>query len=613
MVFRGHAHAPSAGHSRRSMSDPPIAALPQPASESALVLELRRTLARLEMALGEIADCLVITDGNGRLLWCNLSFETLLRQSRLLMLGRPLGDLLRGNLDPEVRFDLAELVAQSSSGGSFTAVVRREPLQVMEVQWRLVVSEQPPPLIFCFRDVSDRVSLEELRLRSRELADRQLALARQVVTCPVTGLPNRRGLSQAIAAALERLEQQPGWLAVLFCDLNHFKEVNDTYGHRVGDQLLVELASRMKRVLRQGDVLARLGGDEFVLLCTELDEPRRATRIAERIRDAVAEPWKPEAGALSIEIHPRISIGIALCGDSHRTADQLLHDADLAMYEAKASADHQIVVFDEAINARLVRQVQIRTCLQQALRQQSLDLHFQPVVQLITGEVVAYEALVRPVDAQGVAIPPPDFIAVAESSGLIYDLGRLVLETGLTTAEQLGMAARGLGLAVNFSTQQFARSGIASELIAAASRYGFPPSLLSIEITETVLIDQPQRTREELTVLREAGFRVLLDDFGIGYSSLTWLAELPIDGLKIDRSFTASMTEDPRRQALIAAILRLAADLQLEVIAEGIESCEQWQALQSMGCLLGQGYLFSQPQALHRTGLMPAVLPPGAC
>ena len=595
------------------MSDPLAAPADQVASESALVLELRRTLARLELALGQIGDGLVITDGTGRVQWCNSSFETLLHQSRLLMLGRPLDVLLQTNLDREVRLDLANLIRQPSGGGSFMAVARREPLQVLEVQWRTVTSEQPPPLIFTFRDVSDRVSLEELRLRSKEMADRQVSLAQQVVTCPVTGLPNRRGLSQAIAAALQELDHQQGWLALLFCDLNRFKEVNDTYGHRVGDQLLIELANRMQRVLRQGDVLARLGGDEFVLLCTELDEPQWATRIAERLRDAVAEPWIPEAGALSIEIHPRISIGIALCQNSGYTAEQLLHDADLAMYEAKASSDEQIVVFDEEINARLVRQVQVRTCLQQALRQRQLELYFQPVVRLLTAEVVAYEALVRPRDGQGVPIPPPEFIAVAESSGLINELGRLVLETGLTGAATLGLVGKGLGLTLNFSTQQFARSGIAAELIAAAERFAFPPALLSIEITETALIDQPQRTRQELIALREAGFRVLLDDFGIGYSSLTWLAELPIDGLKIDRSFTASMTEDPRRQALISSILRLAVDLELEVIAEGIEHCDQLAALRQMGCVLGQGYLFSRPLTLGRTGQLQAFLPPAPC
>jgi len=595
------------------MSDQPAPPADPVVLESALVQELRRTLARLELALGQIGDGLVITDGQGRVHWCNGSFEALLHQPRLLMLGRPLDVLLQANLDQEIRFDLLNLIRQPSGGGTFMAVARREPLLVLEVQWRTVTSEQPPPLIFSFRDVSDRVSLEELRLRSKEMADRQVSLAQQVVTCPVTGLPNRRGLSQAIAAALQRLDHQQGWLALLFCDLNHFKEVNDTFGHRVGDQLLIELANRMQRVLRQGDVLARLGGDEFVLLCTELDEPRRATRIAERLRDAVAEPWIPESGPESIEIHPRISIGIALCQNSDSTADQLLHDADLAMYTAKSSSDQQIVVFDEAINARLVRQVQVRTCLQQALRLRRLELYFQPVVRLLTAEVVAYEALVRPRDGDGVPIPPPEFIAVAETSGLINELGRLVLETGLAAAATLGMAGKGLSLALNFSTRQFARSGIAAELIAAAERFAFPPALLSIEITETALLDQPQRTRQELNALREAGFRVLLDDFGTGFSSLTWLAELPIDGLKIDRSFTASMTKDPRRQALISAILRLAVDLELEVIAEGIEHCDQLAALRQMGCVLGQGYLFSRPLTLGRTGQLQAFLPPAPC
>lgn len=582
--------------------------------DSALVQELRRTLARLELALAQISDGLAITDGAGLLLWCNLAFEQLLGRSRLFLLGQPLLELLQAQLPAAACQELVAALRSQPQGGALNSVVAQEPLQVLEIEWRPVQSEQPSPTVLSFHDVTDRVSLEQQRQRSQELQDQQLALAAQVVTCPVTGLPNRRGLSLAIADAVQRLHRHPGWLAVLFCDLNRFKEVNDTYGHRVGDQLLIELAQRMKAVLRPEDVLARLGGDEFVVLCTDLQAPAGAMEVAERLLAAVARPWTPSAADLTVDIHPQMSVGIALCSDSSQTPDQLLHDADLAMYEAKKARQQQpIVVFDAAISAQLERRLLVRRRLEQSLQTQTLPIHFQPVVCLSSGRVLGFEALARPQDSQGAAIPPEQFIAVAESSGLIAPLGQLVFEESLAAAHAQGILQRGFSVAVNVSPQQLAVAGLASEVIRIAERHHCPPSQLSIEVTETALIDQPQRTREELAALRQAGFRVLLDDFGVGYSSLSWLAELPIDGLKIDRSFTATMLEDRRRHALIAAIIRLAADLQLEVVAEGIERADQLRALRDLGCRLGQGYVFSPPRAQALLHLPAARLPPTPC
>lgn len=218
---------------------------PQPGSETALVLELRRQLARLELALGQISDALVITDAQGCLLWCNRRFEQLQQRPRLQMLGSTLEALLRPQLAGATVPDLNGLVRERPQGGLITLGWQCEPPLVLELEWRPVQSEQPNPFVFSFHDVSDRESLQVLQQQSSELVDQQLALAQQVVTCPVTGLPNRRGFAEAIQGALQRVQQQSGWLAVLFCDLNRFKEVNDTFGHQVGDQLLIELARRM--------------------------------------------------------------------------------------------------------------------------------------------------------------------------------------------------------------------------------------------------------------------------------------------------------------------------------------------------------------------------------
>jgi diguanylate cyclase (GGDEF)-like protein len=582
-------------------------------SESSLVGELRRSLARLELALAQISDALVITDSSGCLLWCNGRFERLLNRPRLQLLGSKLDALLAPRLAADALRQLSGLLDQQPQGGMLPLVLTGEPVQVMELEWRPVQSERPAPYVFSFHDVSDRESLLALQLQSQQLVDEQLTLAQQVVTCPVTGLPNRRGFARAIQAALHRLQRHPAWVAVLFCDLNRFKDVNDTYGHQVGDQLLIALAQRMQQVIRPGDVLARLGGDEFVLLCTKLDTPDQAVRIAERLREVVSHPWTPHTMGLPIEINPDISIGISCSEQGVESPDQLLHDADLAMYEAKNRRDRPIVMYDATISSQLSRRIAIRQSLQEALKRQEIPMHFQPWVCLETAQVLGYEALVRPQGLQGNAILPAELIAVAEASGLMTALGLLVLEQSLLASRQLELWSRGCLLAINFSPHQLSRPGFAAEVVAMAERLGASPELLCIEVTESALIAQPHRTRDELCDLRSAGFQVYLDDFGTGYSSLNWLADLPIDGVKIDRSFIATMTEDPRRHALVAAILRLANDLNLEVVAEGIERADQVEALRRLGCRLGQGYLFSPPLPLEQVHQLPSRLLPATC
>lgn len=579
-----------------------------PVQDTALVRELRRTMARLELALGQISEGLVISDSRGQLLWCNTTFEQLIGQPRLLIMGSPVASLMGRLLPAETRLDLDGLLCQQPEGGRITAVARREPLQVMEIEWRPVLSEQPVPYVFRFQDVSDRVSLEELRLRSQELIDQQLFLAAQVVTCPVTGLPNRRGLLQAMAGALERLTGSGSWLAVLFCDLNRFKQINDTYGHRVGDQLLIALAQRMQRTLRPDDVVSRLGGDEFVLLCTNLSHPDEALLVAQRLLQVVGLPWSPPDSAHALELIPEISVGIALCNQPGQSAEQLLHDADLAMYEAKKLRRSKPVVFNAVMDAQQARRQQIRVCLQHALRERHLDLHLQPVVHLASGALVALEAFCRPIDALGQPIPPREFIAEAEHCGLIAPLGQLMLEQCFRAAQSLRLQERNLRFAINLSTHELARAGMSQDVIAMASSHGIPADSLTVEVTETALIEQPQRSLRELARLREAGLQILLDDFGVGYSSIHSLADLPIDGLKIDHNFTASIVSDPRRRVLVAAILDLARQLDLVVVAEGVESLEQSHVLQEMGCSLAQGFLFSRPESLERAQLWPGQL-----
>jgi predicted signal transduction protein with EAL and GGDEF domain len=334
----------------------------------------------------------------------------------------------------------------------------------------------------------------------------------------------------------------------------------------------------------------------------------------------VARPWQPSQQAPGLEILPQLSVGIAITRDPACTADQLLHDADLAMYEAKAAEETPVVVFDASIEQRLQRRIRIRRSLRRCLRQQQIAVHLQPVVHLASGRIQGFEALVRPPAQDDPDISPQEFIAVAEATGLILPLGALLLDACFSITQKLDLHTYSHGLAVNLSTLQLSAAGIADQVLSAAERHGIAPSSLMVEVTETALLEQPQRACDALAQLRAGGCRVLLDDFGTGYSSLTWLAELPIDGLKIDRSFTASMHCDPRRRLMIEAVVNLARQLQLEVVAEGIETSDHHDALLGMGCQFGQGYYFSRPLTVDGLVDLPPVLPavaaafpPAAC
>lgn len=565
--------------------------------DSSLVVELRQTLARLELALSQISDGLVITDVDGRIIWCNSSFEALAGSPKLFILGNVLAEMFPVMLPAEKRFNLAQSVIAQPGGGMIAVVRARDPLQVFELEWRpvLVDGDSQVPYIFRFHDISDRVSLEALRVQSEELRLQQLDLAAQVVTCPVTGLPNRRALLQAIDLALSTSTAADGWLAVIFCDLNHFKQVNDTYGHHIGDQLLIELARRMQEALRPDDLVARIGGDEFVLLCTHLHSPEEAVFISERVIRSVSRSWVPESRLLRVELFPKISVGIALRADDDSTAEQLLQRADLAMYEAKIHRNLHPVVFDAAIDARQTRAQLLHGYLQDVLDQQVVGLHLQPMVCLGTGATIGYEALCRPLNALGEPIEPREFIDAAESAGLIAPLGQLLLDRCCLVALELNLPARSERLSINFSGQQLAQANLAELLVATIHRFGLPASSICIEVSEMALLAKTEGVIQQLHQLRGLGFRLFLDGFGTGYSSLNGLLDLPIDGVKVDHTFTSSMLHHPNRMLMMRTIVQLAKQLGLELVVEGVESCQQRDVLVDMGCDLAQGYLFGAP------------------
>ena len=576
-----------------------------PNDETTLVVELRRTLGRLNSALGQISEGLVLVNAIGQVLWTNASFDKFVGKSRLEILGVDLHGILPLNIVGE-----PILTIEQTRGGLLkivfvTVILSEDPVHDLEIEWRPVVTEVPNPLMFSFRDVSARISFDELQQKSQQIEEKwlstskkyidlqskQLALAAKVMKCPVTGLPNRRGLRARIAIALQQLRRRPGLVTLLFCDLNRFKEVNDSYGHQVGDELLIELGKRLQSTLRPEDVLARLGGDEFVVLSPGLPTPMAALRLAERLQALVSKPWISQ----DYSITPSMSVGIASTDDPEVTVDELLRRADLAMYAAKGSDERSITIYDNVIDAQVRRGVLIKRQLQSAIDGDLLKVDFQPIVDLKSQDSIGFEALVRIRDFEGAWMAPIEFISVAESVGLIDQMADLVLRRCLAVLKLTENTAPDLVISINISPLQVCREGLAGRMIAIAERYEVDLGRLAVEVTESVLIDRPRTAINELNTLRSVGCRVYLDDFGTGYSSMSWLSQLPIDAIKIDRSFTAGLLNYPRRRVVVESMIRLSLDLGLDVIAEGVELEAQAEALLAMGCLKGQGFLFGHP------------------
>jgi diguanylate cyclase (GGDEF)-like protein len=576
-----------------------------PNDETALVVELRRTLGRLDSALGQISEGLVLVNAIGQVLWTNASFDKFVGKTRLEILGVDLHGILPLNIVGDPILTMEQTRGGLLKTGFVTVILNEDPVHALEIEWRPVVTEVPNPLMFSFRDVSTRISFDELQQKSQQIEEKwlkanqkfidlqskQLALAAKVMKCPVTGLPNRRGLRARIAIALQQLRRRPGLVTLLFCDLNRFKEVNDSYGHQVGDELLIELGKRLQSTLRPEDVLARLGGDEFVVLSPGVPTPMAAVRLAERLQALVSKPWISQ----DYSITPSMSVGIASTDDPEVTVDELLRRADLAMYAAKGSDERSITIYDNVIDAQVRRGVLIKRQLQSAIDGDLLKVDFQPIVDLKSQDSIGFEALVRIRDFEGAWMAPIEFISVAESVGLIDQMGDLVLRRCLAMLKLTENTAPDLVISINISPLQVCREGLAGRMIAIAERYEVDLGRLAVEVTESVLIDRPRTAINELNILRSVGCRVYLDDFGTGYSSMSWLSQLPIDAIKIDRSFTAGLLNDPRRKVVVDSMIRLSIDLGLDVIAEGVEFEAQAEALLAMGCLKGQGFLFGYP------------------
>jgi diguanylate cyclase (GGDEF)-like protein/PAS domain S-box-containing protein len=410
----------------------------------------------------------------------------------------------------------------------------------------------------------------------------------------LTGLPNRfllyDRLGQAIASSSR--QARPIWL--LFVDLDRFKFVNDSLGHKAGDALLQTISGRLQSAVRQSDTVARLGGDEFVLILPERTDGTAtlSTDVVQRILDTVAQPLMIEGH----EFFPTCSIGVAAYPDDGADADTLMMHADIAMYRAKETGRNNFQFFASSMNEKTLERLRIEGELRRALEREEFVLHYQPQVDLHTGHIVGMEALIRWHHPELGMVMPQRFIGLAEETGLIVPIGAWVLRAACMQNRAWQLAGfPHLRVSVNLSARQFAQHDLAQSIIETLAETGLPASSLEIELTETLVMADVERTIETLRALKAIGVQLSIDDFGTGYSSLSYLRRFPIDVLKIDRSFVRDMTTNPDDAAIVASIISLSHSLKLHVIAEGVETQEQLSYLRSLGCDEMQGYFFSRP------------------
>jgi diguanylate cyclase (GGDEF)-like protein len=436
--------------------------------------------------------------------------------------------------------------------------------------------------------------------RTQQLETANTRLLEMALCDSLTQLANRAAFIDRLAQALSQLQTHSDLpFAVLFLDCDRFKIVNESLGHFVGDQLLVAIAQRLKQHLKQTDTLARLGGDEFAVLFTQIIDPNSTIQFANQILAAFAEPFILEDHQVFINV----SIGIAFGKIDYDKPEHLLRDADTAMYHAKASGKAQYRVFETTMHRIALQLLQIESDLRRAISQQEFSLNYQPIVALDSGKIAGLEALIRWNHPDRGFISPSRFIPVAEETGLIGEIGTWVLREAcyqIRSWQKQGVIDLNFSVSVNLSARQFAQLDLMQQITHILAETGLSPRCLKLEVTESAIMDNPKSAADILAQLRHQQIQLSMDDFGTGYSSLSYLQSFPMDYLKIDRSFVMLLDGTEEQLGLVPIILKIAQTMNMKVVAEGIETPEQFAQLRSLNCDFGQGYFFSKPLAAEK-------------
>jgi len=437
--------------------------------------------------------------------------------------------------------------------------------------------------------------VDKLENAGRELEESREHFRHAAFHDALTGLPNRSLFTDHLRVALRRAHQNEKYLfAVVFLDLDRFKNINDSLGHPCGDELLKLVARRLEMCIRQTDMVARFGGDEFAILLDAIQDASDVVRVAEKVQHVISAPFK----LASHETITTASIGVALSASGYIEAEDIIRDADTAMYRAKDRGKARCEIFDTAMHTRAVTLLRLESDLRRALEKDELCVYYQPIVSLTSGELHGFEALVRWRHPERGIVSPSDFIPLAEETGLILPIGLRVLRDAclqLRKWQQSSLSNRDLIMSVNLSGKQLEQPDLIQRIEEMLDESQIHPWHLKLEITETVVMENPELAAVTLAKLRSLGVRLSIDDFGTGYSSLSYLNRFPVDTLKIDRSFVTTMNAADENLQIVKTIVTLAGNLGMQVVAEGVETEEQLQQLRSLKCQYGQGYLFSTP------------------
>jgi diguanylate cyclase (GGDEF)-like protein/PAS domain S-box-containing protein len=552
-------------------------------AEEALFGEMERA----EVTLNSIADAVLTTDLSGHVRYLNAVAEAMTGWSRAEAAGQPLEDVLR--IVDGATGERADDPFRRAILGHPRAKLLSHDVLVRRDGFESPIEDSAAPIhdrrglvtgaVIVFRDLS---ASHETSRHMSHLASHD----------PLTDLPNRLLLSDRLGRALALARRHERGLAVIFLDVDHFKYINDSLGHALGDQLLQAVGRDVTMCVRSSDTVSRQGGDEFVVVLAELEHAADAALGAQKIMAAVARPHQ----IAGHELHVTASLGISVYPDDGEDAETLMQNADIAMYQAKSQGRDRYRFFKPEMNLRAVERHTVEEGLRGALKRQEFVLHYQPKINLKTGAMVGAEALVRWTRPNGRLVEPEEFVPIAEDCGLIGPIGRWVVHEACRQAQAWQKAGlRPIPVSVNVSAVEFRRRDFLDHIAASLKENCLDPRYLEIELTESALMAPKEATASTLRALKRIGVQLVIDDFGVGYSSLSYLRYFPIDALKVDRSFVQGIISSPNGGAIVRAVIGIGKSLQHRVIAEGVETHAQLAFLQAEGCGEGQGYYFSRP------------------